>query len=53
LEQRSLRSGVLPQFSHLVDTSDCGLFLFSLIPAFSFVSLFLLSRLFFLALRKR
>ncbi len=41
------------QFGHFVDIAACGFFLFSLIPALSFVALFLLSRLFFLALRKR
>jgi hypothetical protein len=51
VEQRRLRPGVFLQVVHIVNAAF-RLVLLALHPAFGFVPLFLLARLFFLALRK-
>lgn len=50
IEQGRLGCGVFTEFSHLIDTAGLRFFLFALRPALRFVSLSLLTCLFFLAL---
>ena len=50
IDKRCLLGRMFAQFSHLVDAAGNSLFLFSLIPAFCFIPLSLLPRLFLLAL---
>ena len=52
IEQGCLGSGMFAQFGHLVDIAIRGFLLLSLCSAFRLFPLFLLTRLFFLALGK-